>query len=71
MSSKQAERVGETVGAKLDELYDRGKEVYEEGRERVRTAGNTVGEYVEQRPLAAVLVAAGAGVLLGMLLSRR
>ncbi len=71
MKSGKAERVGEAVGQKLDDLYDQGKELYQESRDRVQTAGCTAGDYVQERPLSALLMAAGVGLVLGVILSRR
>ncbi len=71
MKSETAERVGEVVGEKLDGLYNQGKELYQQSKDRVQTAGATAGDYVQERPLTALLMAAGVGLILGVFLARR
>ena len=47
------------------------KECMEQSRERVADAKEGVEEFIRERPLQSVMIAAGAGVLIGLLLSRR
>lgn len=71
MRSDRAERVGEVVGEKLDEIYEQGKGLYQQGKDRAQTIGSSMSDYVQDKPLTALLIAAGAGMFLGMLVSRR
>lgn len=71
MRNDRAERVGEVVGEKLDEIYEQGKGLYRQSKEQVQTLGSSMSDFVQDRPLAALLIAAGAGMFLGMLVSRR
>ena len=43
----------------------------EEGRDRVKALGRTVGGQVQEWPLPALIVAAGVGLLIGVVLARR
>ena len=43
----------------------------EEGRDRVKALGRTVGGQVQEWPLSALIVAAGVGLLIGVVLARR
>ena len=43
----------------------------EEGREKIEALGRTVGRRVQEWPLAALLVAAGIGLLCGVVVARR
>ena len=43
----------------------------EEGRERVKTLGRTVGGQVQEWPLSTLIVAVGVGLLIGVVLARR
>lgn len=43
----------------------------ESARERVADAKEGVEEFIRERPIQSVMIAAGAGVLVGLLLSRR
>ncbi len=66
-----AERLGGVVGEKLDDLHDQGKELYQQSKDRVQTASSMVGGYVQEQPLTALLMAAGVGLILGVILARR
>ena len=64
---ERAQRVGQQVNALKNEAQD----LYERGKERAVVLRNDARHYVQDRPLRAVLTAAGVGVLLGLLLARR
>jgi len=57
--------------ASLKQAKTRLLEAEDEALEQVRAAAATADEYVHENPWQAVGVAAGAGLLLGLLLSRR
>lgn len=58
---------GEIVGAERERL----RGVYERGKERVRDARSGLEGYVREQPVKSLLIAAGAGALVGYLLGRR
>jgi ElaB/YqjD/DUF883 family membrane-anchored ribosome-binding protein len=68
-----------TVGKDLRELGHVTEDVVretaanyiEEGRQRAADVGRRVNDYVTERPVKALMLAAGAGILLGYLFSRR
>ncbi len=57
--------------ASLKQAKTRLLEAEDEALDQVRAAAATADEYVHENPWQAVGVAAGAGLLLGLLLSRR
>ena len=61
------ESVGEMVQAEREHL----QETYERGKERMRTAKSGFEDYVREKPVQSLLIAAGAGALLGYILGRR
>lgn len=73
-AAQTGERV-DSVRARAQESLKRAKsrllEAEGEALEQVRAAAATADEYVHKNPWQAVGVAAGAGLLLGLLLSRR
>jgi ElaB/YqjD/DUF883 family membrane-anchored ribosome-binding protein len=59
-ASNGTAQIGKTVRHKADEIVEKGSEI-----------ASSVGRHIEERPLAAVAVAFGAGFLLGKLMERR
>jgi ElaB/YqjD/DUF883 family membrane-anchored ribosome-binding protein len=55
---------------KLHDLADRASETYDAGKEKLRAFGTNVGDKVKEYPIKALLIAAGAGLLLGMVARR-
>jgi ElaB/YqjD/DUF883 family membrane-anchored ribosome-binding protein len=55
---------------KYEELRDSASEYYEQGKDRAREWENSLEQYVQEKPLQAVLIAAGIGVVLGLLWKR-
>jgi ElaB/YqjD/DUF883 family membrane-anchored ribosome-binding protein len=55
---------------RYSQLRDQASEYYESGRERAREWEQNLEQYVQEKPLQAVLMAAGVGVLLGLLWKR-
>jgi ElaB/YqjD/DUF883 family membrane-anchored ribosome-binding protein len=55
---------------KLHDLADRASETYDAGKEKLREFGTNVGDKVKESPIKALLIAAGAGLLLGMVARR-
>jgi ElaB/YqjD/DUF883 family membrane-anchored ribosome-binding protein len=58
-------------GAEIEKLRERAEESLRVARESLKEAGIELEEQVRRHPWAAVGIAAGIGVLLGMLLSRK
>lgn len=50
---------------------EKASEYYSQGREKAAEYGQKVEDMVREQPIKSVLIAAGAGLLLGMLLRRR
>ena len=56
---------------KLQQAKQTASEYLERGRDKAGQVEDTVVSYVREKPIKSVLLAAGAGALLGFLLSRR
>jgi len=56
---------------KLDEARGVATEYYEHGRKKAGEYETQVVDYVRTKPLKSILIAAGVGALLGILISRR
>jgi len=56
---------------KYNEVRDRAANVYNQGREAAEQWEQSLESYVQEKPLQAVLLAAGVGLLLGLLWKRR
>ena len=61
----------EAAQEQLGHVRDNATECYEQGRDKVRGAARTVEQYIRERPVNSVLVAAGVGLLLGRFWMRR
>lgn len=77
-AARVAERAMEAGRAGVEaarEKLEEGKEVMHDVAERVRTRGNDLlaqaQEYIEEKPLQSIAIAAGVGVLMGLLLRGR
>jgi ElaB/YqjD/DUF883 family membrane-anchored ribosome-binding protein len=68
--TRMAERA-ERVGHRLDELSAEAQDLVERGKERALVARDNLTSYVQDRPMKSVLIAAGVGLFLGAILSRR
>jgi len=58
------------AGQKYDQLRDSATDYYQQGKERAMEWEHSLEQYVHEKPLQAVLIAAGVGVLLGLLWKR-
>ena len=69
-----AEETGKEIGGQAQELIAQGKEVaaeyYEEGRNQVFAWQQQLEYQVREKPLQSLLMAAGVGLLLGLLRRR-
>ena len=63
-------QVRDMATERYSQLKDQASEYYETGRERAREWEEGLEQYVQEKPLQAVLIAAGVGVLLGLLWKR-
>ncbi len=63
-------QVRDTAADKYNQLRDQANQYYNEGRERAQEWEQSLETYVQEKPLQAVLVAAGVGLLLGLLWKR-
>jgi ElaB/YqjD/DUF883 family membrane-anchored ribosome-binding protein len=67
--------LGKATKTRATEYYEDGKEksaeYYQQGKQRVADVGDRVEGYIREKPLQSVMIAAGAGALLGFLLTRR
>ena len=52
-------------------LADRAREVYGESRDMARRGAHEANSFIHSRPMAATLLALGAGVLMGMIYPRK
>jgi ElaB/YqjD/DUF883 family membrane-anchored ribosome-binding protein len=55
---------------KYEELRGQAQDYYQQGRERAQEWEQSLEQYVHEKPLQAVLIAAGVGVVLGLLWKR-
>jgi len=69
-AGKLTERA-ERVTHKLDEIGHSAQDLYSRGKERAVEFRDTFDEYVQDSPMKSVLIAAGVGLALGLLLSPR
>ena len=63
-------QVRDMASERYTQLRDQASQYYEQGRERAREWEENLEQYVQEKPLQAVLIAAGVGVLLGLLWKR-
>ncbi len=63
-------QVREAAGEKFDKLRDQAGDYYTRGRDTAQAWEKSLEEYVQEKPLKAVIIAAGVGVLLGLLWKR-
>ena len=53
-----------------ENLRSQANEYYEQGRERINEYTESLEQYVQEQPIKSLLIAAGVGVLLGILWKR-
>lgn len=63
-------QVRDQAREKYNELSDQAREYYDQGREKAQQWEQGMESYIQEKPLQAVLIAAGVGVLLGLLWKR-
>jgi ElaB/YqjD/DUF883 family membrane-anchored ribosome-binding protein len=60
----------DTAREQYDHLRDQAQEYYQHGREMVNEYQESLEQYVQEQPVKALLMAAGVGMLLGILWRR-
>jgi len=72
---KDLRELGKATKTRATEYYEDGKqktaEYYDQGKQKATEVGDRVEGYIREKPLQSVMIAAGAGALLGFLLTRR
>jgi ElaB/YqjD/DUF883 family membrane-anchored ribosome-binding protein len=63
--------VRDAAREKYENVRDRASEYVEAGRKKVRDLEEGVETYVQENPIHAILIAAGIGMLIGLLWRRR
>jgi len=63
-------QVRDQATEKYETMRQQANDYYEQGRERAMQMEQTLEEYVQEKPVQALLIAAGAGLLLGLLWKR-
>ena len=70
----KAQEVGAQVRDKAQEMVRQGEETasdyYQQGRQQMEALENTLEDGIRAKPLQSVLIAAGMGMLLGLLLKK-
>jgi ElaB/YqjD/DUF883 family membrane-anchored ribosome-binding protein len=63
--------VGDAAREKYEDIRNRASEFFEQGREKAQEWEEGAESYIRAKPMQALLIAAGVGVLLGLLMRRR
>jgi len=63
-------QVRDQATEKYENVRQQANEYYEQGRQRAMEMEQTLEDYVQEKPIQALLIAAGAGMLLGLLWKR-
>ena len=71
VAQQAAGQVREVAQERLGQLRDTAEEYYQMGRDRATDLERTIEERIREKPLNSVLMAAGLGVLLGIIWTRR
>lgn len=68
---EKAHKAVDKAQEKFDSMRENASDMYEKGVERAGEIQDNVEEYVREQPFKSLIIAAGAGLLIGMYLSRR
>jgi ElaB/YqjD/DUF883 family membrane-anchored ribosome-binding protein len=63
-------QVRDAARDKYNELSDQAQDYYQQGRDKAHEWEEGIESYIQEKPLQSVLIAAGVGVLLGLLWKR-
>ena len=56
---------------KLEQLRESATEYRDQGRDKIQEVERTIEDYIRERPIKTILIAAGVGLLLGRFWMRR
>jgi ElaB/YqjD/DUF883 family membrane-anchored ribosome-binding protein len=65
-----SQQLKDVANEKYDQVRERASQAYDQGRETAEQWEQSLETYVQDKPLQAVLLAAGIGLLLGLLWKR-
>jgi ElaB/YqjD/DUF883 family membrane-anchored ribosome-binding protein len=63
-------QVRDAATEKYNQFSDQAKDYYNQGREAAQNVEQNIESYVQEKPIQALLIAAGVGLLLGVLWKR-
>jgi ElaB/YqjD/DUF883 family membrane-anchored ribosome-binding protein len=63
-------QVRDQASEKYDQLRDQAGDYYEQGRQRAMEMEQGLEQYVQEKPIQSLLIAAGVGLVLGILWKR-
>lgn len=63
-------QVRDQATQQYEQIRDQASEYYEQGRQRAMEMEQSLEQYVQEKPIQALLMAAGVGLLLGILWKR-
>jgi ElaB/YqjD/DUF883 family membrane-anchored ribosome-binding protein len=66
----KGQQAREAATQSYQQLRDQAQDYYQQGREKAQEWEQSLEQYVHEKPLQAVLIAAGVGVILGLLWKR-
>ncbi len=69
-ATEAAQNIRDAAREKYEELSEQARHYYDQGRDMAREWEEGLESYVREKPLQAVLIAAGIGLVLGMLWKR-
>jgi ElaB/YqjD/DUF883 family membrane-anchored ribosome-binding protein len=69
-AAEVSQHLKDVANEKYGEVRDKASQVYNQGRETAEQWEQSLESYVQEKPLQAVLLAAGVGLLLGLLWKR-
>lgn len=64
-------QVRDTATEQFDQLRGQAHDYYDQGRQRALDMEQNLEQYVQEKPIQALLIAAGVGVVLGWMWKRR
>jgi ElaB/YqjD/DUF883 family membrane-anchored ribosome-binding protein len=67
---ERAEQMGQAAQEQLGQIRESAAEYYQQGRERAMEWQQNLEDYIREQPLRSILIAAGAGMLIGVLWRR-
>ena len=63
-------QVRDTATEQYEQLRDQASDYYQQGRQRAMEMEESLEQYVQEKPMQALLIAAGIGMFLGLLWKR-